>query len=181
MPRESMSINDHITDNLRALRQGLDLLHRMDDRLYAAIQRPYFQYGVGSHFRHCLDAYQCFLRGVAAGRIDYDERERDERIEQQRARAMARLEATIEKLANLPLADGATPLLVKLEAADPQDERAWNQSSLGRELHFLLSHTIHHYALIALMLRLQGFHPAEDFGIAPSTLAHWRREAACAR
>jgi hypothetical protein len=54
-------------------------------------------------------------------------------------------------------------------------------STVARELQFLLSHTVHHYALIALILRLQGFEPGEEFGVAPSTLAHWRREVVCAR
>jgi hypothetical protein len=47
-----------------------------------------------------------------------------------------------------------------------------------RELQFLLSHTVHHYALMALILRLQGFNPAAEFGVAPSTLQHWERAAA---
>jgi hypothetical protein len=37
---------------------------------------------------------------------------------------------------------------------------------------------VHHYALIALILRLQGFNPAAEFGVAPSTLQHWQRASA---
>lgn len=53
----------------------------------------------------------------------------------------------------------------------------WSISSLKRELQFLLSHTIHHYSLIALALRLQGFEPGAAFGVAPSTLKNWRETA----
>ncbi len=32
-------------------------------------------------------------------------------------------------------------------------------------------------ALIAMLLRVQGFQPAEDFGVAPSTLKYWQAKA----
>jgi hypothetical protein len=44
---------------------------------------------------------------------------------------------------------------------------------VGRELQYLLSHTIHHYAIIGSILRAQGVEPGPDFGVAPSTLRHW--------
>jgi hypothetical protein len=64
-----------------------------------------------------------------------------------------------------------------------QDSSVWAASSLARELQFTLSHTVHHYALIALILRLQGFAPPADFGVAPATLQQWQRERelVCAR
>ena len=43
-------------------------------------------------------------------------------------------------------------------------------SSIGRELQILSSHTIHHFALIAMTLRAMGYHVDRDFGMAPSTL-----------
>jgi hypothetical protein len=57
----------------------------------------------------------------------------------------------------------------------------WQSSALGRELVVLLSHTIPHYALIAVLLRARGSEPPAAFGVAPSTLAHWQEErTACA-
>lgn len=47
-------------------------------------------------------------------------------------------------------------------------------SSLPRELQFLLSHTVHHYALIATMNAVAGVETPEDFGVAPSTLVYRR-------
>ena len=54
-------------------------------------------------------------------------------------------------------------------------------TSVLRELEFLLSHTIHHYALVAVMARLQGHEPLATFGIAPSTLKYQHAQALCAR
>jgi len=57
----------------------------------------------------------------------------------------------------------------------------WCTSSVLRELDFLQSHTVHHYSLIAMLLRLHEIDPGEDFGVAPSTLKYWKEEAACAQ
>jgi hypothetical protein len=43
---------------------------------------------------------------------------------------------------------------------------------VARELQFLQSHTVHHYAVIHLMLLQQGIRPDPEFGVAPSTLRH---------
>ncbi len=56
-----------------------------------------------------------------------------------------------------------------------------SSSSLRRELHFLLSHTVHHYALIAMILARHGVEVEPDFGVAPSTLRHWARQEQSAK
>ncbi|MFN7947702.1 MAG: DinB family protein [Blastocatellia bacterium] len=162
-----------ITANCQILAQGRDLLRQIDDQLYTSLVPPLFEYGVGSHFRHCLDSYRCFFAGLTTGRIDYDRRERDELIAHHRDCAIARLEDTITQLQHLPLSDYSAQLETR------QDSPHWGRTSLERELQFLLSHTVHHYALIALMLRAQGFAPAAEFGVAPSTLEYWKEEAGC--
>lgn len=162
-----------ITASCQILAQGRELLRQIDDELYTSLVPPLFEYGVGSHFRHCLDSYRCFFAGLTAGRIDYDRRERDELIARHRDCAIASLEGMITQLQRLSLSDHSVQLWAR------QDSPHWSSTSLERELQFLLSHTVHHYALIALMLRVQGFAPAAEFGIAPSTLEYWKEGAGC--
>src|SRR5262245_48733230 len=50
---------------------------------------------IGAHFRHVLEHYQAFLGGLAEGRVDYDARPRDRRLEEDQEIAMA----TAEELA----------------------------------------------------------------------------------
>lgn len=166
---------------IRVLEQGHALLGRLDDRLYSDTNGLPVQSGAGSHIRHCLDFYQSFVAGVWTGRVDYNRRERDELVARDRACAAAKIEIIVEELRALASLPGDTPLLVNAEDADPSGADAWCSSTLARELQVLLSHTVHHYALVALILRLQGFELGEEFGVAPSTLAHWREEALCAR
>jgi len=163
-----------IDDNIETLKQGIGLIARLDDRLYTQPNPELSLSGAGAHFRHCIDFYHSFLAGVGSGRINYDLRERDERLERNRLFAIARLNAVIEGLSRSPVIEDDRAIETLLEGSLDSD---WSISSLKRELQFLLSHTIHHYALIALALRSQGFDPGAEFGVAPSTLRHWRKTA----
>lgn len=171
---EDRSTSYLVDDNVKLLRQGIDLIVRLDDRLYTEPNHELSVSGVGAHFRHCIDFYHRFLVGVESGRINYDLRERDERPEKNRLFAMARLVAIAEALGQMPKLNGGKVFEVLLEGASNSD---WSRSSLKRELQFLLSHTVHHYAFIAFVLRSQGFDPGAEFGVAPSTLRHWKKAA----
>ena len=81
---------------------------------------------------------------------------------------------TVQILENLSLPAGEKVLFVKPE--DVADKDFWCASSIERELEFLQSHTIHHYALIGFKLRAFGFDLPVEFGVAPSTLRFWNRQ-----
>ena len=62
---------------------------------------------------------------------------------------------------------------VRAELPVPSASSArWTGSTVGRELRFLMSHTLHRYALIAAILRLGGEPVPAGFGVALSTLRH---------
>ena len=171
---EDRSTGRIIYDNIETLKQGINLIARLDDHLYTQPNHELSLSGVGAHFRHCIDFYHNFLNGVESGRINYDLRERDERLETNRLFAIDKLGALIADLSLMSTMEGSRVVEALLEGTSDSD---WSISSLKRELQFLLSHTIHHYALIALTLRSHGFDPGAEFGVAPSTLRHWRKTA----
>ncbi len=168
--------NRLIDDNVDALMQALRLISAIDDEAYSTANAPLTKMGIGSHFRHCMDFYTCFASGLETGRINYDLRERNAAVETNRLFAIGKIEAMIETLRSLAPEDGEREVEVISESSASAD---WSRSSMKRELQFLLSHTIHHYAIVALSLRVRGIEPGEEFGVAPSTLRHWR--AQCAR
>ena len=166
--------------NLRLLRQALGLIRQLDDTIFRTEQSG--NSSVGAHLRHVIDCYRCFLRGLDGGKIDYDGRQRDPRLEHERSVAETALDQLVAGFETLPR-DLDRPLEVKVDsAAWGPGALHWQASTLGRELQFLVSHTVHHFALIALLLRQQGHEPGAGFGVAPSTLEH-RGESlsACAR
>jgi hypothetical protein len=167
-----------IEDNISVLKQGVELIEQLGSGLYADARPPFVNSGVGSHFRHCIDFYNRFLASLETGRINYLLRKRDKRVEINPALAVFEIEAIIDRLGGLSPADLQRSVHVILEdSSAPFDASAWSCSSMMRELQSLLSHTIHHYAIIALALRLQGFEPSAEFGVAPSTLAYWKQTA----
>lgn len=160
------------------LRQGADLLGAIDDALYTKSETGASADGgaVGGHFRHCLEFVNCFLHGIETGRVDYDRRERNHRVETVREYAIAEFRQTIQRLENFSMPEAGDALLVKPEDTADGSEDFWCASSIERELEFLQSHTIHHYALIGFKLRAFGFALPAEFGVAPSTLRFWKRE-----
>src|ERR1051326_2086523 len=88
----------------------------------------------------------------------------------------AALAATRECLAALEPLEGAPdrPVMVQMDSGSGPEQADWRPSSTGRELQFLCSHTVHHYALIKLLLDGSGIDLGVEFGMAPSSLAYQR-------
>jgi hypothetical protein len=169
-----------VADNIAYLQQGVALLRRMDPVAFARGNQATASSGFGPHLRHCLDHYECFLAGVPSGCVDYDARERDVRTETDPARALEKILAVIRALEKMGPVDPTVPLDIKMDCGGAA-ANAWSNSTVGRELQFLVSHTVHHYALISFVLRANGIEPGADFGVAPSTLRHRELQEKCAR
>jgi hypothetical protein len=157
--------------NRRFLEQGIALLDRLSSADYTTPTRPGWA-PVGSQFRHILDHYRCFLLGRQQGRINYDARPRDPRIETDPVEAAQVARAIAEALGEIHVEDGDRPVMVQMDCGGNDGVPDWRPSTLGRELQFLVSHTVHHYALIKLLLEDRGLATSEEFGTAPSTLAY---------
>jgi uncharacterized damage-inducible protein DinB len=123
---------------------------------------------LGAQVRHCLDFYACLLDGLGTGRVDYDARDRDERLETRPELALARLDALEARLRAALAGAADRPLRVRVD--EPEGAAGRAASSLGRELRFLVSHTVHHFAIVGLLLRAAGRPVDPAFGVAPSTL-----------
>jgi len=165
--------------NARLLEQTAALVAQLDDVLFGSREVHPGGDGIGPQLRHCADFYRALLDGLEAGRVDYDARKRDPLFEANRAFAASELEALANAVRALD-AVADRELDVRTEAAAlPPGADAWCRSSLRRELFMLLSHTVHHHALVRERIRSRGVDPGAGFGMAPSTLAHGA--GACAR
>jgi len=166
-PRQSALI----ATNIRWLRLALRLLERLDDSVYSGTAPGVAPHRVGAHLRHVLEFYQCFLDGLDSSHIDYDSRRRDESFERSRHTASIAIRSIIQALDTR--AEQERIVWVRMEDAVASGVReSFMESSLSRELQVLSSHTVHHFALIAVTLRAHGVQMNPDFGMAPSTLRH---------
>lgn len=150
--------------NRRFLHQALRLLGELDSSTYINPCGEVFSSSIGQHIRHCVEHYEEFLVAHRDSReIDYDNRPRDLSVETDISEAMARLRKIREEFG--AISGVCKPLLIR----DCEVDIA-SASSISRELQFLVSHTVHHFALISVIATLSGIRTPEDFGIAPSTL-----------
>ncbi len=174
-------MKEKIEENITALQQGIDLLVDIDDVAYRKKVEIVFGGSLGGHVRHNLDHYLNFLDVVDTGEIDYESRQRDHSIESDRQYAIERTQEIRSRLVALAESGQDKELRIRMEGGSADERTRWAGSSVSRELEFLLSHTIHHYALASIMCRLLGVNPGRDFGVAPSTLRHRRNTSGCAQ
>jgi uncharacterized damage-inducible protein DinB len=141
-------------ENAALLERTAALLEDLEPDAYATVDARCLGGSIGGHTRHCVEFYQCFLAGLESGRIDYDARARDVRIENEVAHAVAALRHIAEEIRDASARQDTMHLLRVIENHTGSDTD-WSATSVGRELRFLLSHTVHHCALIAILLRLR--------------------------
>ncbi|MFN7940294.1 MAG: hypothetical protein U0X73_01740 [Thermoanaerobaculia bacterium] len=171
--------HDVIHENIRLLEEGRELLGRIPGEAYSLVLVRERARGIGPHLRHILEHYSCFLAGLDEGRVDYESRPREAALEVEVQAAVARIRELVEGLGRVDEAGFGRSLEVRLDCGDEASDQ-WSRSTVKRELQFLLSHTVHHYALIGQLLLAQGIDAGPEFGVAPSTLRHWQQAATCA-
>lgn len=98
------------------------------------------------------------------------------RVENERKYAIQETRRIIDGLISLGRRyDDQEPTEIKVnsdEGENPEGVSPWCTSSITRELQYIVSHTIHHFALIGMIYQLLGGRPPLGFGVAPSTLLY---------
>ena len=153
--------------NVDALNEGAALLALLKPEQYTLGFKPAFHSTIGAHFRHVLEHYRCFIKQLDSGSICYDKRDRDQLLECDFDYANRAIEELKESLIDLESQD-----LNRVCQLDDQQSQGTVDTTIYRELLFLQSHTMHHYAIIGAMTRSFGARPADDFGVAIATREH---------
>jgi hypothetical protein len=160
-----------IETNVNWLRQAITLIGSIADGAFTMSPQGMEPHRVGAHLRHILEFYECFLDGVESGHIDYDARRRDHLLERSRTAAIEKMRSMINRLQTTRGLSGDSVVFVRMEDVEAGElPDPFLLTSVARELQALSSHTIHHFALMAMTLRLHGCEVNRDFGMAPSTL-----------
>lgn len=153
--------------------EALDRCERLLDQVTASgdLAGSRAHAAVGPHMRHCLDHFLCLFRGIEAGVVDYDARDRDERVERDDTTLRGVLADTRERLLAFEPDDLESGCIVRQSAA-PDGQVVITPSNLARELAFLSGHTIHHLATMLLIARGHGIDAPASLGVAFSTEAY---------
>lgn len=152
--------------------QGRELLASLDDYPYARKSSGVFAASVGEHYRHVLDHFHCLLEGLSVERVDYDRRQRERRLEADRAYALAMTEFMLHELRQIPRPVFEQEITVAYSVAYHGSLPETMVSTVARELAFCIGHAVHHYAIIRMLCAEMGAQLTPEFGIAPSTVKH---------
>ena len=164
---------------IAVLRQLADVVRAMTDEQYRRKPIGVVSSNVGGHVRHCLDHVEALLAGLEEGELSYDHRQRGTEVETSREAALDAIRRQERHLLAFP--PHAERRRLRLSAMVSSSLPPMEvETTVGRELAFVLSHTVHHNALIAVMALTLGVPVPDRFGYAPSTITHLER-AACAR
>lgn len=171
----------HIADNVDLIRQGIAAIAIVGPDAYRGASGDDAVSPIGAHFRHVLDHYLAFLDGLSTGVLNYDIRLRDPLVERDTAAATRTAEDIMVRMEEIPHLQLSQSIQVSANVIeDGKSVVDWSGSTVQRELMYLLSHTVHHYAIIRLLATQAGVELNADFGVAPSTIAHRRLHEACA-
>ncbi|MGQ0738855.1 MAG: DinB family protein [Bacteroidota bacterium] len=145
-----------------------DALDRLSDKEYTQPSDILFNASIGQHIRHIIELFQCLEKGYDEGRVNYEKRKRDYRIETDKNLAAFLLRKIFRNL-------GKPNKRLSLEAEDYNEtvETVMIPSNYYREIAYNLEHTIHHMALIRVGINeVSGIRLPGEFGVAYSTIKY---------
>ena len=126
---------------------------------------------IGRHVRHVLEFYRQFIDSSRTGQLDYDQRPRNRRWEEDPLEALQQVEWISQQIAHL---DVQMALQLQADPSPDGSGRILLPTSLARELLYNIEHAIHHMALIQIAIQTQFPHVVlpPHFGIAYSTIQY---------
>ena len=160
------------------IEQAVSLLDDISLADYQEVLTPHFSSSIGGHIRHIVDHFLALKQASTSGEINYNKRNRHADLEQFPQSAIATCEsitAWLEETRSTQLLNQR--VLVTRDIDISHTKGTTCESTLERELVFVASHAIHHYALIRIIRNMQGKALPEFFGYASSTISYITRSA----
>ncbi|HRB54383.1 MAG TPA: DinB family protein [Bacteroidia bacterium] len=148
--------------------QVTDITEKLSNEEYASPVALLHGSSIGKHVRHIIEFYDCLLRGYETGTVDYDAREHNALLENDKALAVKTLQEINEKTTYCT----EKPLMLSVNFSDQSEKANFISSSYERELIYNIEHVVHHAAIIKIALKNSFPHVIvpENFGVAYSTV-----------
>jgi hypothetical protein len=160
------------------LMQGLGLLFELGDRTYAHVAGTPFKASVGQHYRHVLEHFQSLIRGLRAAEINYDARERNQRLQSEVTYASIVTCDVLRALKHYTDKTLAHECKVINSMGYSASQPTCLESNVSRELAYCIGHATHHFAIMRLICHEIDITVPAEFGVAPATLKHMKALAA---
>ncbi|HHZ97200.1 MAG TPA: hypothetical protein EYN67_17015 [Flavobacteriales bacterium] len=175
-----------IHSNIAQLEEVKGLLSVISDTLYTEEKEVLSGSTIGGHVRHLLEFYLAVDSGLDLGRVCYDARSRDLKIETELGYAQDTIDGLVVFLYGLLSVSYDSekltsrlnsPMILVANFDSKSNEVMEIPSTLMRELAYCMDHATHHLAIIKIAL-IDGGHDIinkSSLGVAPSTIRY--REA----
>lgn len=157
------------------LNQALTVLQLLSDDDYTVQPKAELS-SIGAHIRHIIDHFNAVRLGLRTGVVDYERRSRGGELERDKKAAVSELTQLIAWLDHLQHETLFINLNVRAEISVGEPCIANAQTSLNRELMFVASHAVHHYALVNIILHTLGYQVGTGFGVAASTFQSFKSQ-----
>jgi len=153
-----------------SLNELIDLLNQLSQKEYSNSCAELSNATIGEHTRHIIEMFQCLENRYDCGVVNYDNRERNSRIQTDTAFAIENIVMIQQNV------DKKNKNIELLQVIDGEEIRI--ESNYFRELLYNLEHCIHHQALIKVaILQCETVTVNPDFGVARSTI-EYRKQCA---
>ncbi len=157
--------------------QAIDLLDDLSSHEYQKTLPPHFPSSIGAHMRHIVDHFTALLDGIETRHVNYNKRNRYNEVEQTPQYAIEAFEKITKRLENIESSELDLQLSVTSEIDVQKSHSTTCSSTVERELVFVSSHAIHHYALVKVMCAMQNKDIPKYFGYAPATITNINQSA----
>lgn len=149
----------------KILQELIDLLNQLSQKEYSRSCEALSNATIGEHTRHIIEMFQCLENQLSSGIVNYDNRDRNIRLERDTLFAVDRIIAIMQ---TLDKKNSNVELLQFIDGAEIRIE-----SNYFRELLYNLEHCIHHQALIKVaILQCATVKIDPNFGVARSTIEY---------
>ena len=141
-------------------------LNQLSPGQYTQTCNNLFNSTIGQHVRHIIELFQCLSDSYEIGKVNYEKRERDAEIENNRELALDLLKKICSGL------DKPNKDMVLESIYDENSESILLiKTNYQREVAYNLEHAVHHMALIRVGINeVSGIDLPETFGVAESTI-----------
>ena len=148
-----------------SLNELVDLLRQLPCEEYTKQCKALSNATIGEHTRHIIEMFQCLENHYDSGLVNYDNRQRDKKIQTDTEFA---IDCIIAIQNNLDKSNKAISLQQIIDG-----EEILIESNYNRELLYNLEHCIHHQALIKVaIIQCEFIQIDANFGVARSTIEY---------
>ncbi|MCW5912419.1 MAG: hypothetical protein KIT62_15230 [Cyclobacteriaceae bacterium] len=163
---------------LTVLSQLADAVSQLSEEDFRKPSSALSKATIGQHLRHTLEFFVCLEQGYEKGEVNYDKRQHDKAIENDKLVALGTIHNMLDFVSQKP-ADKR--MVLRVGYLPDSEECVSVETNFLRELTYNIEHAVHHMAIMKI-----GIHEVapyvvmpQSFGVAVSTL-RYREETATA-